>query len=226
MKNSVVLLLLVAGELSSKDAALALTTKSKAASSNNFLADAFGSIFSGGGSKARSSAGSKDEEQRKLLKSQLLDACNKSKNKNSDREQIETLMYQLAEMRPIQATASDPALQKLWKLEWTSEKEINFFKDVGICTGDITQLIDGSVLENNIPWRNGGLGVIGDLTVTGESNPIRTEFEFQVAKLDFGSWGTYELPPVGKGWFDTIYLDDELRVDTNSRDDILICTPL
>jgi len=43
--------------------------------------------------------------------------------------------------------------------------------------------------------------------------------------LDLVRFGKYSFPPVGSGWFDTIYLDEELRCDVNSRNDILICTP-
>lgn len=108
--------------------------------------------------------------------------------------------------------------------EWTTEKEINFFNDLGISNGKITQTIDGTVLENSIPFQRGGsLGVRGSLSF-GEAE-VRTEFEFVTATLDLGSWGTFSLPPVGKGWFDTIYLDEQLRIDTNSRNDILICIP-
>lgn len=67
--------------------------------------------------------------------------------------------------------------------------------------------------------------------MTGEIRPaeknndemLRTQFKFLNAKLDIGKWGVYNFPPVGEGWFDTIYLDEDLRIDTNSRDDILIC---
>ena len=52
---------------------------------------------------------------------------------------------------------------------------------------------------------------------------MRTNFKFKNASLDLGRWGEYNFPPVGEGWFDTIYLDEGLRIDTNSRDDILIC---
>lgn len=61
----------------------------------------------------------------------------------------------------------------------------------------------------------------GKLTIP-DPEGIRTNFEFESATLDLGKW-KLELPPVGKGWFDTIFLDDTLRIDTNSRDDILIC---
>jgi hypothetical protein len=66
--------------------------------------------------------------------------------------------------------------------------------------------------------------VSGALTIN-DSNPLRTDFEFTTATLDFNLsfLPPWKLPPVGKGWFDTIYLDHDLRVDTNSRNDILIC---
>jgi hypothetical protein len=52
----------------------------------------------------------------------------------------------------------------------------------------------------------------------------RTNFKFQSATIDLG-WFKFSIPPIGEGWFDTVYLDEELRVDVNSRDDILICIP-
>ena len=88
----------------------------------------------------------------------------------------------------------------------------------------ISQTIDGTVLQNMIPFRRGGsFGVTGKLSVP-DPDGIRTDFEFESATLDLGKWRSYNLPPVGKGWFDTLYLDDDFRVDINSRDDILICS--
>lgn len=99
------------------------------------------------------------------------------------------------------------------------------FKEWGI-SGTISQTIDGSLLENLIPFRRGGsFEVKGRLSIP-RPDDIRTEFEFESATLDLGKWGSYTLPPIGKGWFDTVYLDDNLRVDVNSRNDILICTPV
>jgi hypothetical protein len=125
---------------------------------------------------------------------------------------------------------------------WTSEKEINFFLDRGISTQIEQTLTNGQVLENWIPFvKGGGFGVTGtirpatttttsnndgssnDDTAGTSGNNIRTEFEFKSAKLDLNKWGTYNFPPIGSGWFDTIYLDEELRIDWNSRNDILIC---
>lgn len=95
------------------------------------------------------------------------------------------------------------------------------------------------MLENNIPFQKGGsFGVKGTLSIPNNNESdsssdseeeedsrinIRTEFEFESATLDLGKWGTFSFPPVGKGWFDTVYLDESFRIDTNSRNDILIC---
>lgn len=113
--------------------------------------------------------------------------------------------------------------------EWTTEKEINFFSDWNI-SGEVSQTIDGNKLSNLIEFRKGGfLGVSGDLSLPERDGSgdrmIRTNFVFSSATLDLGRWGSFQVPPVGEGWFETMYLDDTIRVDTNSRDDILICTP-
>ena len=81
-------------------------------------------------------------------------------------------------------------------------------------------------LDNNIEFVRGGGGfyVSGKLSIP-DLEGVRTNFEFETAQLDLGTWGQYQFPPIGAGWFDTIYLDETLRVDVNSRDDILICTP-
>jgi hypothetical protein len=128
-------------------------------------------------------------------------------------------------------------LQREWIVLWTSEKEINWFIDNGISTCITQTLSDGARLENWIPFvKGGGFGVVGTISVDDNdavssnsvekgdnNNIIRTQFKFNSAKLDLGKWGTYNFPPIGNGWFDTVYLDEELRIDLNSRDDILIC---
>lgn len=162
------------------------------------------------------------------LKKELITECRQSVGRNTPeiRQRIEVLMDQLAPLNPTPKAATSPLLQRRWILEWTSEKEINFFLDKGLSrTGAITQTLDGDVLENDIPFvGGGGFGVTGRISVDEEREGLaRTDFEFRTANLDLGKWGEYKFPPVGKGWFDTIYLDQGLRIDTNSRDDILIC---
>ncbi|CAB9505527.1 plastid-lipid-associated protein 11 [Seminavis robusta] len=166
------------------------------------------------------------KDKREELKATLLDACkNSNSNKQEQRAEIETVIEQLKELCPTSpATAASPLLQKKWALVWTTEKEINFFLDVGF-SNEIGQTIAGEALDNNIEFiRGGGFYVSGKLSIPDSEGP-RTDFEFETAKLDLGKWGKFQFPPVGAGWFDTVYLDDTLRVDLNSRDDILICTP-
>jgi hypothetical protein len=161
------------------------------------------------------------QQERERVKSKLLNLCSQSKVERSD---IETVIADLQPLSPTPASAASSLLQKEWVLLWTTEKEINFFIDFGIAS-EATQTIAGTSLGNLIAFRRGGgLSVQGNLSVP-DVKGVRTNFQFDTATLDLGRWGNYQFPPVGQGWFDTVYLDETLRVDTNSRDDILICTP-
>ena len=163
------------------------------------------------------------EKRRHQLVVALLKHCNRSNNKKPDRSTTESLIDELVALSsPIMATATSSQLQKKWKLAYTTEKEINFFLDTGIAEV-IYQTIDGSRLQNEIPFVNGGYFCVEGRLEVPDDHGVRTNFEFSTAVLNLGRWGEYRLPPVGKGWFDTIYLDDSLRIDRNSRQDILIC---
>ena len=61
--------------------------------------------------------------------------------------------------------------------------------------------------------------VYGDLDAAG----VRFNFAFSSCSL---RWRGYDipLPPVGKGWGDLLYLDDDLRVQRDVRGDLLIAT--
>ena len=163
--------------------------------------------------------------QTEELKTLLLQQCRRT-DPPPTRQEIQEIIDQLAPLSPVTATAASPLLQAKWILEWTTEKEINFFIQQGFSEKRaIYQTIEGDVLGNMIPFtRGGGFGVTGSLEVLDKKGQ-RTNFVFSKAKLDLGRWGKYDLPPIGKGWFDTIFLDQDLRVDVNSRNDILICTP-
>jgi hypothetical protein len=164
---------------------------------------------------------SPQNERRDFLITTLLSECSQP---GVTRDRVEELMLELGTLSPTQRTASSPLLQNKWLLVWTTEKEINFFLDWKLAD-EITQTIDGTLLENNIPFvRGGSFGVKGELSIPNVDG-VRTDFTFTTATLDLGSWGSFNFPPIGKGWFDTIYLDEDLRVDTNSRNDILICVP-
>ncbi|KAL7564829.1 hypothetical protein ACA910_021085 [Epithemia clementina (nom. ined.)] len=163
-------------------------------------------------------------EVRMKLKTQLLERCNMEEFRKK-RQLVEETIQELAKFSVAPEASTSPLLKREWKLVWTTEKEINFFIERGWSDG-ITQTLSEENLQNMIPFkRGGGFGVSGFIR-PDESNPLRTQFKFQTATLDLGKFGSYSVPPVGEGWFDTVYLDDDLRVDLNSRNDILVCTPL
>ena len=178
------------------------------------------------------------KKKRAQLKQELLQECASTLDSKNKRSRIESILDQLSQLQTFTSTASSPLLRKTWKLLWTTEKEINFFIDQGISL-QIYQTIstDGADLSNSIEFRNGGgLFVTGMLStsttvdataaVGNIQNPLRNYFKFDTATLELQRIGKFSFPPVGSGWFDTIYLDDDLRCDVNSRKDILICTPL
>mmetsp|Transcript_27855 Transcript_27855/g.41872 ORF Transcript_27855/g.41872 Transcript_27855/m.41872 type:complete len:243 (+) Transcript_27855:320-1048(+) len=178
-----------------------------------------------------SSTNSNNKSQIQQLKTQLYQTCQSSYGISTPpiRTSIESLISQLQPLNPTPSPSTSKLLQRKWIVLWTSEKEINFFLEKGISTRIEQTLSDGKVLENWIPFvRGGGFGVTGSIQPAvdnsgGSSDGLRTEFKFESATLDIGKWGTYNFPPLGEGWFDTVYLDDELRIDLNSRNDILIC---
>jgi hypothetical protein len=145
-------------------------------------------------------------------------------------DEINQAIDSLAEVSPI--TSSDELkkqLDRTWYLIWTTEKEINFFLTKG-WSNNITQQIINSdaTIVNTIPFvnDNGYFCVKGRIFQNADDPMIRTQFVFETATLQWNqfSWlPTLTFPPVGKGWFDTVYLDGTLRVDRNSRNDILIC---
>ena len=163
-------------------------------------------------SSSDTSSNNNNAAKRSELKQQILSECRSNIGANTPeiRTRIESIMYELAPYNPTPQTATSPKLQRKWRLEWTSEKEINFFLEKGISNEILQTLSGGDTLENYIPFvKGGGFGVTGNINVDETSEGlIRTTFKFSNAKLDLGRWGTYNFPPVGEGWFDTIYLDD------------------
>ena len=107
--------------------------------------------------------------------------------------------------------------------EWTTEKEINLFSDWNL-SDDISQSILGNNMRNLIVFKNGGNFSVDVELGVDDVNPLRTNIKFVSAALQLNGFNV-KLPPVGKGWFDTLYLDENLRVQTNSRNDLTVFTP-
>ncbi|XP_042484001.1 probable plastid-lipid-associated protein 11, chloroplastic isoform X2 [Macadamia integrifolia] len=117
------------------------------------------------------------------------------------------------------------SLSATWRMLWTTEKEqlfiiknANFF---GTQTGDVLQVIDveRGILNNVITFPPSGVFFVrSNIEV---ASPQRVNFRFTSAVLRGKDW-EFPLPPFGQGWFESIYLDDEIQVAKDIRGDCLV----
>jgi len=116
-------------------------------------------------------------------------------------------------------------LSGTWRLLWTTEQEqlfivrnAPFFRTAA---GDVLQVIDvpGGALNNVITFPPSGAFVVNG--VIEVQPPQRVNFRFTRAALRGNNWEV-PFPPFGKGWFDTVYLDDDIRVAKDIRGDYLV----
>lgn len=108
---------------------------------------------------------------------------------------------------------------------WTTEKEqlfiiknANFF---GTAAGDVLQVIDveNCRLNNVITFPPDGVFFVrSNIEIASKQ---RVNFRFTSAVLRGKDW-EFPLPPFGQGWFDTVYLDNEIRVVKDIRGDYLV----
>jgi len=111
---------------------------------------------------------------------------------------------------------------------WTTEKEVLFLKEKGLfldgpCVG-VTQTIDldAGRLENRVEFERGGaLSVLSKLTPDADGKGF--QFSFDACSLKWRDSPEVPLPPVGKGAAKVTYLDDDVRVQRDSRGDTLVC---
>ena len=113
---------------------------------------------------------------------------------------------------------------------WTDEKEINFLRARGLFGRPWTrtfQQIDVArgTLRNVLEFGGGGGGgalVVGSTIAPADTaDGARFDFAFSACELRVGAL-TVPLPPVGRGWGELLYLDDELRVQRDVRGDVII----
>ncbi|KAJ9558041.1 hypothetical protein OSB04_012655 [Centaurea solstitialis] len=120
---------------------------------------------------------------------------------------------------------TDAALSGTWRLLWTTEKEQLFIiKNAGFFgtkAGDVLQVIDVEKrsLNNVITFPPDGVFFVrSDMEIASSQ---RVDFRFTSAVLRGKDW-EFPLPPFGQGWFDSVYLDDDIRVAKDIRGDYLI----
>ena len=151
----------------------------------------------------------------------LIEASESGLNKGYE-DDIKQLMAEISKTRSGDQRKS---LTGKWELIFTTEKEINFFKTSWpfAKVSAITQQLDltnEQMVNNLIQFEGGGkFAVTGSAgMVDGDGEYDRVAFEFQDAVVV--AWGReIQLPPVGTGWFDTMFCDGKLRLSRDSRGD-------
>jgi hypothetical protein len=143
-------------------------------------------------------------------------------NSSRDEDQIKSLMIDISASRKGDQRLSLPGQ---WELLFTTEKEVNFFKTSWpfAKVSSITQGIDpykSCTVDNVISFKGGGefavIGTVGPAESDGEYD--RVEFEFTSAVIR--GWDReLVVPPVGAGWFDTMFCDDKYRLSRDNRGD-------
>ncbi|XP_077235417.1 plastid-lipid associated protein PAP / fibrillin family protein [Tasmannia lanceolata] len=120
---------------------------------------------------------------------------------------------------------TDSSLSATWRMLWTTEKEQLFIiknaRLFGTETGDVLQVVDVEklILNNVITFPPSGVFFVRSSIEIASRQ--RVNFRFTSAVLRGKDW-EFPLPPFGQGWFETVYLDDEIRVVKDIRDDYLV----
>uniref|UniRef100_A0A7S3XXJ7 Plastid lipid-associated protein/fibrillin conserved domain-containing protein n=1 Tax=Heterosigma akashiwo TaxID=2829 RepID=A0A7S3XXJ7_HETAK len=149
-----------------------------------------------------------------------------------DQELINDYIAKLEALNP--AAKADPeeyrrTLNKRWRLTWTTEQEVLFIAEkgfFGLPVMDIYQDIDtvNNRLQNMIEFPQDSYFSVMSSCREDQDNTLRVNFEFSSCSAKWKSIKV-PLPPFGKGWFENVYLDDDLRINRDSRGDLQITTP-
>jgi len=119
-------------------------------------------------------------------------------------------------------------IEGTWDLLWTTEKETLFFAQRGLFGKPVTrisQTIDlrGGTINNLIEFEGErSFSVVGGISIPTD-NTQRVDFVFKEAVLKIPPLPQLRLPPVGQGWFDTVYVNNNYRLSRDSRGDYLVC---
>jgi len=80
--------------------------------------------------------------------------------------------------------------------------------------------VEAGTLQNVVTFPPEGAFVVNSsISVEDE---VRVAFKFSGARLDLPEGRSISLPPLGKGWFDNVWVDDEVRIAFDIRKDVLV----
>lgn len=149
-------------------------------------------------------------------------ASQKSPQKRAD---IIRVIDQLTALGAGMTTTTHQSLSATWRMLWTTEKEQLFIIEkahlFGTQAGDILQVIDvqGQKLNNVITFPPDGAFLVDSVIEVVSSQ--RVNFRFTAASLQGSGW-SLPVPPFGQGWFDSVYVDEKIRVAKDIRGDYLV----
>ena len=185
----------------------------------------FAKPATGGDNKSQSAVGEKKDAL--LVKLEQLIQATQNGIDTSRNDEIQSVMTQVAST-VIDRQNNDQRvnLPGKWELIYTTEKEVNFFRTSWpfAKVTSIVQEIDiytTETIQNSINFERNGAFIVNGIAKPAMVSPSqydRVEFEFQSAVVKvFGQ--SISIPPVGAGWFDTMYVDDTYRLSNDSRGD-------
>jgi hypothetical protein len=155
-----------------------------------------------------------------IKKETLLSACrllNRGNSASKDQKaDIETLIDELILSAPSPSPkfAEVDIISDNWTLVYTTEVELlSLMSDEDTIVTQEINRSDGT-LQNFVGFKNGvEFTVQSSLSGSG----VRSTFSFSGARLTFPNRFSVPLPPIGKGWFDNLFVDSTIRVVREGR---------
>ncbi len=150
---------------------------------------------------------------------------------DADRSRFDEIsLAELPALRPMAEPARSDLLAGEWELRWTDGGGVNFAVAASGFFGlprrmRTRQSIDvtGGRLVNVIEFEGGGELRVGSSVAPDPTDGARFNFVFSDCTL---RWGDFRvpLPPVGRGWGELLYLDEEMRIQRDIRGDLVVAT--
>ena len=178
-------------------------------------------------------AGGADAVRRRALKAELMELAAVSRGgidpfDADEQARFDVIMAELPALNPTADPAQSALFTGEWECRWTTEKELNFVVDkglLGLPWRRTYQLIDipAGTLENIIEFEGESYLRVGSTISPDREIGSRFNFAFDACALKWRDW-TVPLPPVGKGWGELLYLDQDIRIQKDIRGDIVIAT--
>lgn len=134
---------------------------------------------------------------------------------------------ELPALNPTPNPAQSPLFSGEWECIWTSEKEINFLVGSGLLGDEwkrTYQVIDipKGRLENYLLFDNDGDLSVGSTIEPDPDQGSRFNIQFEEASLTWKGRLKVNLPPVGRGWGELLYLDEDIRLQRDIRGDLIL----